>query len=179
MLRVSCGRFKRFPNLNHLADDQHAGNALRRRGRSDILQSSGPRPFVRSSRRRRPAPRASRPPSRASAGARAITSRTAIPIITTSVMLFGLDGVERRVERLARVSGNHQEPGRQAAVRDRDTGQLRRGHGGRHTGHDLARDPGPRPAPALPRRRGRTRRGRRPSAARRACPSRAARIIRR
>ncbi len=55
-----------------------------------------------------------------------------------------MHGVERRVERLARMSGNHQESGRQAAVRNRNAGQLRRGHGGRHTRNDLARDSRPR-----------------------------------
>ena len=54
-----------------------------------------------------------------------------------------------------------------------------RRHRRRHAGHDLERDARHAPAPAPLRRRGRTRTGRRPSAARRACPARAARIIRR
>ena len=53
-------------------------------------------------------------------------------------------------------------------MRDRNAGQRRRRDGARHAGHDVERRRRRAAARALPRRRGRTRTDRRPSAARRA-----------
>ena len=79
--------------------------------------------------------------------------------------------VERRLGLLrVLVAGHEGDRRRGVAVGHRNPRVRRRGHAGRHAGHDLERARPPPPAPRPPRRRARTRTGRRPSGAPRACP---------
>ena len=66
------------------------------------------------------------------------------PIITTSVTLSGCTAAQRPLERLAVWPATTRKAGREAAVRHRDAGQLRRRDRGGHARHDLERNPGRR-----------------------------------
>ncbi len=111
----------------------------------------------------------SRPPAISSA---AMAPRWATPISTTIVpptLASARQSTSRRRRRrraVAAVAGDDRDRGGHAADRDRDAGGGRRGHGRGDAGHDLERHAGVGERRGPPRRRARTRTGRRPSAAR-------------
>src|SRR5688572_27834780 len=103
------GRLDLLPNLHHVADDEHAWHAVGGGRTCHILQTPCPDPFVRSGGAAHKRGACSRCPSMrlqppgnhpANCQPHHHDERNAV----------WLDGIEGRIERLARMPGNHQKP---------------------------------------------------------------------